>query len=246
VWQSLENKLVNKKMIFIALGAGFGVFVVMLGAVWFLVDKAPVPRAVTDPNQALAEDSQTSKTRSYAESPPMLEADTLFSGESSIKRNLSETQLKSLIFEVRENISAYKEKLGGLLVREQRLQIAQGTLREDIEELGNLRIELASAVATLRDERDKLEASLIKVEKTEMANLQQISATYDKMDPISAGKILLNMSQSRNGNSSDDAVKILYYMAERIKAEVLASIAETEPGISAYYCSELKQVVEKE
>jgi flagellar motility protein MotE (MotC chaperone) len=238
---------VNKKMIFIALGAGLGIFLVMLVTVWFVVDKEPAPLAAIDPNQPLSEDSQTPSKKSYAESPPMPEAGTLFSEESSIKRNLSETQLKSLIFEVRENITLYKEKLGGLLVREQRLQIAQATLRKDIEELSNLRVELASAVATLRDERDKLEASLIQVEKTEAANLQQISATYDKMDPTSAGKILLNMSQSRNGNStSDDAVKILYYMTERVKAEVLASIAETEPGISAYYCSELKQVVEEE
>ncbi len=237
----------NKKMIFIALGAGVGIFLVMLVTVWFVVDKQPVSLAATDPNQALPENSQTPVKKSYAESPPMPEADTLFSEESSIKRNLSETQLKSLIFEVRENIAAYKEKLGGLLVREQRLQIAQATLRKDIEELSNLRVELASAVATLRDERDKLEASLIQVEKTEVANLQQISATYDKMDPTSAGKILLTMSQNRNtGSSSDDAVKILYYMTERVKAEVLASIAEAEPGISAYYCSELKQVVEKE
>jgi flagellar motility protein MotE (MotC chaperone) len=238
---------VNKKMIFIALGAGLGIFLVMLVTVWFVVDKEPAQLAAIDPNQPLSEDSQTGEKKSYADSPPMAEADTLFSEESSIKRNLSETQLKSLIFEVRENITLYKEKLGGLLVREQRLQIAQATLRKDIEELSNLRVELASAVATLRDERDKLEASLIQVEKTEAANLQQISATYDKMDPTSAGKILLNMSQSRNGNSSsDDAVKILYYMQERVKAEVLASIAETEPGISAYYCTELKQVVVKE
>ena len=176
----------------------------------------------------------------------MAEAKSLFTEGGSIKRNLSEIQLKSLIFEVRRNINTYKDKLADLQLREQRLQIAQDMLRQDINELSELRVELASAVTTLKSERDKLEKSLIEIDANEIANLQQISATYDKMDATMAGKILLNMSQSRTSSSSDDAVKILYYMTERVKAEVLASIAETEPAISAYYCSELKQVTLRE
>ena len=236
----------SKKLIFITLGAGFTTFLVMIATVVFLLPKSS-SEGVTDPNQMNPSDiSQMSQRTSYAEEPAMAQANSLFTEGNSIKRNLSETQLKSLIFEVRGNIRAYKTKLADLKLREQRLQIAQDMLRQDIDELSKLRVELASAVTTLKDERDKLEKSLVEIEANEIVNLQQISATYDKMDAPSAGKILLNMTQNQTSNSRDDAVKILYYMTERVKAEVLASIAETEPGISAYYCSELKQVTLRE
>jgi flagellar motility protein MotE (MotC chaperone) len=70
-----------------------------------------------------------------------------------------------------------------------------------------------------------------------------IALAYDKMDATSAGEILTNISEAKNA-AADDAVKILYYMSERTKAKVLASIAETEPAISAYFCRQLKQIVE--
>lgn len=236
----------NKKLLLIALGAGLVTFLVMIATVVFVLPK-PQADVITDPNQMdPSNGSQTSQNTSYADGPAMAEADSLFTGGNSIKRNLSEVQLKSLIFEVRDNIKTYKTKLADLQLREQRLQMAQDMLREDIKELSKLRGELASAVMTLKDERDKLDKSLVEIEANEIVNLQQLSAAYDKMDPTSAGKILLNMSQSQTGSSSDDAVKILYYMTERVKAEVLASIAETEPAISAYYCTELKQVTVRE
>ncbi|MCF7976349.1 MAG: hypothetical protein K9N55_21205 [Phycisphaerae bacterium] len=232
----------NKKLIFIAVGAGLVTFVAISASVYFLTPKA-APIMAGDPNQLEAlEASKTSQT----DQSNMPDAKSLLSGGDYVRRNLTETQLKSLIFEARDNIKAYKNKLEDLKIREERLQMAQGVLRKDIEELSKLRIELASAVTTLKDEREKLEQSLIKVDENEVNNLQQLAAAYDKMDPLAAGKILLSMSQSQSGRSNDDAVKILFYMTERVKAEVLASIAETEPGISAYYCSELKQVVVKD
>jgi septal ring factor EnvC (AmiA/AmiB activator) len=233
----------NKKLLLITLGAGFLTFLVMIATVVFVLPQSP-PEAPADLNQM--DPSEASQRTSYAEEPAMAQANSLFTEGGSIKRNLSEVQLKSLIFEVRSNIKAYKTKLADVQLREQRLQIAQDMLREDITELSELRVELASAVTTLRDERDKLEKSLVEIEANEIANLQLISAFYDKMDATSAGKILLNMSQNQSGSSSDDAVKILYFMTERVKADVLASIAETEPAISAYYCSELKLVTVRE
>ena len=236
----------NKKLILIALGAGFVTFLVMIATVWFLMPKSPTEVAM-DPNQVNpAEAAQTADASSHADGPAMADAKSVLGEGGSIKRNLSEIQLKSLIFEVRGNIKAYKAKLADLQVREQRLQTAQDMLRQDIDELSTLRVELASAMTTLRDERDKLEKSLIKIEANEIENLMQISAAYDKMDATMAGKILVNMTQTPNSSASDDAIKILYYMTERVKAEVLASIAESDPQISAYYCSELKQVALRE
>ena len=102
-----------------------------------------------DPNQTnMSATGDDSQVISYAEGPAMPEAKLVLSEGGTIKRNLSEIQLKSLIFEVRENIKAYKAKLTDLEVREERLQIAQTMLKQDIEELGKLRIELASTVTT--------------------------------------------------------------------------------------------------
>ncbi len=164
---------------------------------------------------------------------------------SKMKKAMTEKHIKSLVYEVREKIHEYNSKLQGLEVCEQRLQIAQNTLKEDIEELNNLRVELASTVANLKSERDKLQKSRVEIAKTERNNLMSIAATYDKMDATGASKILTNMSQAQNG-SANDAVKILHYMTERTKAKVLATIAETEPAVSAHFCQKLKQIIEKE
>jgi hypothetical protein len=165
--------------------------------------------------------------------------------DSAQKKAMTETQLKSLVFEVREKIQEYDDKLRSLEIEEQRLQATHNILKKDIEELGNLQIELVSTVASLKSEQDKLSKSRIEIATNEKNNLISLASAYDKMDATSAGTILTNISQSQN-SSSNDAVKILHYMTERTKAKVLASIAEVEPAISAYFCQELKQITEKE
>jgi flagellar motility protein MotE (MotC chaperone) len=165
--------------------------------------------------------------------------------DSKIKKAMTEKQLKSLVYEVREKIQEYDNKLEDLKLREQKLRVAGDTLKNDIKHLDDLRLELASTVASLKTERDKLIKSRVEIANIEKSNLVSIAATYDKMDSTQAGKILTNMSQTQS-NSADDAVKILYYMSDRTKAKVLASIAETEPTVSAYFCQKLKQIIEGE
>jgi flagellar motility protein MotE (MotC chaperone) len=90
----------------------------------------------------------------------------------------------------------------------------------------------------------------VEIERTEKANLVAIAAAYDRMDPASASEILTNMSmsQSRGAGSKrssiDDAVKILYFMQERTKANVLAEMTTAEPALAALLCQRLKQVQE--
>jgi flagellar motility protein MotE (MotC chaperone) len=165
--------------------------------------------------------------------------------DTTTPKAMTEKQLKNLVTEIREKIQEYNYKLQDINIREQRLQTTQETLKKDIEELENLRIELASTVARLKNEQDALLKNRVEISKVEKDNLALIAAAYDKMDAASAGKILTTMGQAQNINS-DDAIKILYYMPERSKAKVLASIAETEPAISAYFCQKLKQITEKE
>ena len=165
--------------------------------------------------------------------------------ESKMKRAMIEKQLKGLISEVREKIEEYDFKLKDLELREQRLLTAQDTTKKDVEEFTNLRIELASTVAALKDEKDKLEKTRVQIAVSEKTNLMSLAAAYDTMDSASAGNILTNLSNAKS-SSSEDAIKILHYMGERTKAEVLASIAETAPELSAYFCQKLKQIIEKE
>ena len=170
-------------------------------------------------------------------------------GDSEMKRAMTEKQLKSLVYEVREKIEEYNDKLEELGVRKQRLQIAQDMLKKDTENLNNLRIEVASAVANLKEEREKLLKSRIEIGRAEKANLMSIAAAYDKMDSKKASEILTNMSRMQDssvGNGFDDAVKILHCLTERTKAKLLAELTTSEPKLAAVLCQRLKQIVEGE
>ena len=54
--------------------------------------------------------------------------------------------------------------------------MAQDTLKKDIENLDNLRVELASTVASLKEERDKLLKSRLEIAQAEKTNLTSIAA----------------------------------------------------------------------
>jgi len=169
---------------------------------------------------------------------------------------MTEQQLRNLIMDVRSKIQEYNNKLQAIGVRERRLQLTQDMLKKDIESLNSLRVELASTIAYLKSERDRLLKSRLEIEQTEKTNLISIAATYDRMDVSGASKILANMCAAQDMNdirdietgnvtgSFDDAVKILHYMSERTKAKLLAEIAASEPALAAALCKRLKQIVE--
>ena len=186
---------------------------------------------------------------------PQLEADTMdtvVAASETAKETMAEKQLKSLVYEVREKKREYDNKLQSLEVREQRLQVVQDVLKKDIEDLSNLRIELASIIASLKEERDNLLKGRIKIADAEKANLVTIAAAYDKMEVTSAGKILNSMCMGQmqggvdsGGSSFDEAVKILHYMTERTKAKLLAELATSEPRLAAALSQRLKQIIER-
>jgi len=169
---------------------------------------------------------------------------------------MTEQQLKNLVQDVREKMQEYDNRLMALGVQERRLQVAQDVFKKDIENLNSLRIELASTIANLKSERDKLLKSRLEIDKAEKTNLLSIAATYDKMDVSGASKIVTNMCGTAGAGqgqafeagqvsgSFDDAVKILHYMTERTKANLLAELATSEPSLAAALCQRLKQIVE--
>jgi flagellar motility protein MotE (MotC chaperone) len=230
----------NKKLIIIAAAVGLVSFAGMFAYGW--LTKKPAQAQQTETGTATPVQPEPDLTQAQSQ---ISAGSNDIAADATTSKAMTEKQLKNLITEMREKIQDYNYKLQDIDIREHRMQMTQETLKKDIEELENLRIELASTVARLKNEQDMLLKSRVEISKTEKDNLALIAAAYDKMDSASAGKILTTMGQAQN-NNSDDAVKILYYMPERSKAKILASIAETEPAISAYFCQKLKQITEKE
>ena len=171
--------------------------------------------------------------------------------DSSQRIALSENQLKNLLYDAREKITEYDNKLKELELREQRLLQAQQTLNEDIEKLNNLRVDISSSIANLKQQQQILESSRIKIEESEKANLVIIAATYDKMEPEKAGEILINLcamtkTDGHSAGGIDEAVMILYYMNERKRAKLLDSLVDTKPDLAAVFCEKLKKISETE
>ncbi len=173
-------------------------------------------------------------------------------GNSTMENNMTDKQLKNLAFELQQRIQEYNNKLRSLQQRESRLQITQDALRKDIENLNNLRLELATMVVSEKEQRDRLLKSRIEIAEAERSNLAKIAATYDKMEAVSAGRILAGMCKSPSegiesggGQSNiNDAVKILHYMNERAKAKLLTELVTSEPELAAVLCRKLKQITE--
>ncbi len=239
----------NKKLIIIASALGLVSFVGAFAFSWFI--KSSPTDISGDPNQPLQSTAED-------EIKPLQSKINTITATDSISvettKSLTEQQLKNLIHDLRKKMQDYDNKLHALMVQEQRLQVAQNVLKEDIEKLHNLQIQLSSITADLKSERDKLLNSRLEIEKNEQTNLALIAATYDKMETSSASKILTNMcsSESTKGqnaesdgtDSLDDAVKILYFMTERTKAKLLAELAISEPKLAAFLSQRLKEIVE--
>jgi len=237
----IGDKAVNKKLIIMIAVGGLISFAGAFAFAWFT--KTAPQSQNPKPNQRLLAGQEIEPKLQQAPAA----SSNIALADSKMKRNLREKQLNDLIYEVRDKIEEYTDKLQTLDLREQRLQITQNMLKKDIEELNKLRLELSSIVARLKEQRYMLENSRVKIAEAEKANLLSIAATYDKMDAASAGKILTNMSQTQNSQSSgfDDAVTILHFMAERTKAKLLAELAVSDPKLAWDFCQRLKQIIEE-
>ncbi len=234
----------SKKLILITAAAGVLSFVGAFATGWF-----SKPAAVMGSPSSTTTDGGGRAASADGGSPPILIPSVTPADSGSNTLALTEEQLKGLIYEVREKIQEYNTKLENLEKERERFRTAQQTLQKDIETLNNLRVDLDSTVANLKNERDMLTKARIEIDRVERGNLLSIAAAYDKMDAARAGEILISMAtgQSQNGGSGrgtnlDDAVKILHFMQERTKAKVLAELVTTEPALAALLCQRLKLV----
>ena len=241
----------SKKILLLAVALGLLSFAGAFAFAWLTKPSPEV--AASEPNQPIPTIAQESS--SQQQSTDEVFSMNLISTEKKTK-TLSEQQLQNLIHDLQVKMREYENKVDSLKTREQRLQMAQNILKEDIGKLKNLQIELSSITANIKSEQDNLLRSKVEIEQIEQANLISIAASYDKMDPTSASTILTNMCISEDivteqdmveastGTSFNDAVKILYYMSERQKAELLAEIALSEPQLAAILSRKLKRIVE--
>ncbi|MHC4104968.1 MAG: hypothetical protein ACYSR9_08515 [Planctomycetota bacterium] len=237
----------NKKLIIITASAGLVSFAGAFATGWFTA-----PSSSGAPDETIQSETVSMDAVPEMPRPASVASGVIGAASDSAKKAMTEKQLKNLVFEVREKVQEYDNKLQNLTVREQRLQRTQDTLKEDIQNLDNLRIELATIVADIKSERDKLLKARLEVAQAEKDNLVLIAATYDKMDASSASKILMSMCSSQTqpdkidiqSRGFDEAVKILYYMTERTTAKLLAELTTAEPRLAAFLTQRLKQIVE--
>ncbi len=232
----------SKKFLLLTIVLGLVSFGGSFGFIWFTGKAKQKAIAQEHAKQEIRETGDSAIVSNASQSVPNFEPSTKY---------LAEQQLNNLIHELRGKMQDYDKKLENLKVREQRLQLTQDILKQDIEKLNNLQIELASITANIKSEKDKLVRSRLEIEKQETNNLASIAATYDKMDSSSASLIITNMCEKTDSgketsgiNSFDDAVKILYFMGDRTKAKLLADLAVSKPELAADLSRRLKQISE--
>ena len=228
----------NKKLIIIVAAAGLISFGGAFAFSWF-----------TRPRPSQEEAADVEQTTETTRDMNQLDFETLAKNnavklDSKTKKAMTEKQLKQLVYDVREKIREYDARLNELAVREQQLEKVHGVIKEDITKLEKLRIELNTTISRIKKERDKLLKSTIEVSQIEKNNLATIAATYDKMDSVKASKILSIMHKSQK-DGGEDAIKILFYMGERNRAELIANLADEEPALAAHFSRRLKQIAEK-
>jgi flagellar motility protein MotE (MotC chaperone) len=156
--------------------------------------------------------------------------------------NMSEGQLKSLIYDLRQKMEETKNKQKELEQEAGRIEITRQTLAGETEQLNQLRENLNKTLSAMQEKERSINEKMTEIESVEKANLQRIAATYDKMDTTQSAKILTTMVTN---NQTKDAVKILYYMSERSAGKLLGEIGTTRPETASTLSLMLKQIKEK-
>ncbi|MBN2512620.1 MAG: hypothetical protein JXB18_06750 [Sedimentisphaerales bacterium] len=227
----------KKIHIILLLTAGLLSFGSAFGVSFWLKKSRAVPADQTDAqnqgNSAQASDNPTENTVLDSLMARSQAADDL---------GMSETQLKNLIFDIRQKMQEYNDKQKTLEQEKQQIEITRQTLQEEIEQLNQIQEKLNLSLLALKDKEKAIQNSVVEIETMERTNFQRIAGTYDKMDPAQAGKILATMVTN---NQIPDAVKILYYMNERSAGKLLGEVGTNAPEVAAALSLQLKRIREE-
>jgi flagellar motility protein MotE (MotC chaperone) len=230
----------KKYHILILISAGLLSFGASFGVSWFIKQKnatAAIASQVEAATSLPAEAAGNPATKT----PP-------WSGATASETNvpsmgISERQLQHLIYDIREKIADYNAREKELDQEASRIAIARQSLQEDIDRLNMLREKLDLSLAALKEKEESIRKTVLEIESIEKANFQRLALTYEKMDSVQAGKIMLSMAAN---NQLQDAVKILYYMNDRYAGKLLGEIGSTQPDIAGVLSLQLKRVREGE
>ena len=141
-------------MLIIIVVAGLVSFGGTFAAGWFTKSKEPV----TADTENLADETQNTD--------PVEMTSAIGSLQQPAKLSMAEREMKSLIFDLREKSNEYNEKLRVMENDQKRLEATRTQIKADIEELNTLRMELADTVVKIKSEKDKLEKTRIKKQRT--------------------------------------------------------------------------------
>lgn len=222
----------KKIHLLILIVTGILCFASAFGVSWHLKKKRAA--AVPPPSSASASDNP-------AALPDKTGPSYLLAAPENSTPGLSERQLQNLIEDIRARMQEYRTKEKQLAQEEQRIQMTQQTLQEEIDRLNQLRAKLAVLAQEVEQKQQELQKSVLQIEALEQANFQRLAATYDKMDTTQAARILATMAA---GPQASDAIKILYYMSERTTAKVLGEIGAAQPELASMINLRLKRIQE--
>lgn len=229
----------NKSQILILAAAGTVSFMGTFGATWYAKSsqaKSNIPSKFIEDlgspdgtEQELAVDNQDKFKK------------TIPNTKGDLVMNMSEKQLKGLIYDVRMKLKEYEQKEGELTRREKQIAMARATLEKDIERLNKLNSQLAVTFSDLKLQEENLKNSMIEVGTVEKNNMQKLALMYDKMDSAQSSIVFIDMIENRQ---LEMATKIVYYMQDRTAAKVIGEIADSKPQMSSMLTQELKKVKE--
>jgi hypothetical protein len=227
----------NKKMIIVIVVVGL---IGLSGGIGFAWLNKPKSAAAQEPNAVAHEPNTAPIVTDLAniKSGAYMNADA---NNAAFRKAMTEKQLKLLVQSMRAKMLEVEQKEQELAAKGQQLESAKEILQKDVNDLTTLKVELAAAAAAVKQERDKLENMRLQITQEELVNLKKTASIYDKMDSASGSRIMIKMCES---NQSDDAVKILNYMAERTAAKMLGEIGAADPNLAADLCERLKVIKE--
>lgn len=157
-----------------------------------------------------------------------------------VKLSLQERELDELVRNLRHGIVDCRAQTQQLNEREKQIRIVQDQLAHQAQELEDLRVKAAAALATLRQEKEAMQSERVKIAAEDRVNLKKTAAIYEKMDAVAGGKIMADMCLQ---NNEESVVRILYYMSERGAAKTIEALEDKK--LAARLCDKIKLVREQ-
>ncbi len=171
----------------------------------------------------------------------MVSSNSFQAKQVNLRRALTEKQLNSLVFEMRSKLAEFTSKEKTLLEKEGRIQMSIEELQKNIKIMEDLRVKLAAAVSSIKQQQKVLDERLVRIDEIEKKNLMKNASMYDKMKATQSSEIMINLSKL---NQLDYTVKIAYYMTERTSANMLAEITKKNPELAATMSEKLRWIEE--